>query len=141
MRPGPPDFQSTPPQGWWCCPQRGCLAKRPPAKCQVAACHLLESQQEDHSCEPSKEAREATEESSSREDRNGSAANIHLPCTPSANCPAPQTFLGEEVKRWGDPTPTRLRHLLLGAPSFAWFISTARHPVCPSSKSVSHTGA
>lgn len=48
--------------------------------------------------------------------------------SPSANCPAPQTFLEEEVKRWGDPAPTRLRHLLLGAPGLAWLISTARHP-------------
>jgi len=63
---------------------------------------------------------------------------------PSTNCPAPQTFLGEEVKRWGDPPSTRLRHLLLGAPGPAWLISRARHPapsICPSSNCISHTGA
>lgn len=50
--------------------------------------------------------------------------------SPSTNCQVPQTFLGEE-KRWGHPPPTRLRHLLLGAPTLAWLILCPQHLSVP----------
>lgn len=56
---------------------------------------------------------------------NGTA---HISGCPFHKCSVLQIFLGEEVRDGGVPTPTRLRHLLFGAPGLAWFMSTVRLP-------------
>ena len=117
MRLRPSGFPVHTPLGYWCCPhRRGRLAKRPLEKCQVAVCHVFESQQRDQCCEPSKEAMMAGEVGRELEGdwgRNGSTAKIYLPCKYQSMVLLSSTGQllnhswrgGEEMR--GVPSPTR----------------------------------